>query len=306
MPRRKFVVLKSLRLEDIASGIPSNIFPMSLKIECTRTQEKDKVIADDSNSKFRPPERCFPLKLSKQLPYIPPKRIWFTNPLERPNLSKKDRSEDTWYDYDKTFDFEDFSGDLSKAYSIISDVHPPSRKRIYLGDLSLTVIPEEYAMERNNGKRGWKKDLWRDNVRVPIVYFGKVSKVPKKLKEELEKNFPGILAGKTIMPLRLTKIRSVVTKMRGKPQSKVKRNYYTEGQADKVKENYIRANERPPDYRPRETTADDLSLMSEDDIAKELEGLEDILVITDYKGEFKEREEFEPDSVRVTELGKAS
>ncbi len=52
MPRRRFIALKSLKLEDVKSGLPRNVFPIRLRVKCARTKKEDSTVEAEDGHKF--------------------------------------------------------------------------------------------------------------------------------------------------------------------------------------------------------------------------------------------------------------
>jgi len=213
------VIIRNLRLRALADDLPDRVFPIDVSIELSRSKAKDSFVSDDSG---RPISQAagypFPVKVPRQMPYVPHTTVRFTNPVE-----SAQGNADPW-------DFPDFSTTLSDLMNYIEEEGTiESVDRLYIKSLRLVEIPEEYVKERTRpGVDGLRAtpDAYRDNIRVGILTFDKRATVPEHVRADLD---PDMAPNQVIQPMNLTEVKTVTLKEYSK--ARPRRKYYTPGKA---------------------------------------------------------------------------
>lgn len=227
---RNEVLVQDLHTENAATQLPKNVFLISLKTGMNRRTDNDEVFVRNG-SPVEPPDFPVKVRLPKKVPRMDPRKVYFRNPAEISNQSRK------------TWEFDNFVEKFREAIRLMKDLDPEVRQRVYLESIRLVEIPKEYVEESEQGYHEASKDLYEDRVKMTIGTFGKRPTIQNdEIREQLG------LPGKVIQPLRLTKLKEVNAKeYRGTNNTSAvstKRFYFTEGQA----EQYNKLNLTPTVY----------------------------------------------------------
>jgi hypothetical protein len=116
--------LSSLKIEDLASRLLTNVYVQYASIKYVRTARYDEPLTSREIKTFR-------VERTKENYYIPPQRLLFSTPL--------------LFDSRKPTLWEDFMEDLRFFYEMNRGNDPEVEKRVYVGDIVLLELPEGYG-----------------------------------------------------------------------------------------------------------------------------------------------------------------
>ena len=279
--KRVEILVRNLRVKELANQLPTNVYPVKVGVELTRPHDQDQ-----SFKRMRQPEYPVTVRESSHAPYVPPTTVHFQNPYEFPP-----KGANKWR-------FEPFAEGLAEIVSEVEKQYPEVSQRLYLNNLVLCEIPEEYAREVD-GKRDWDRSLYEDRADFRAGYF---KKRPRITDDEIQEELGPRLPGNVIKPLRLTEIKEVNAKEhRGDEKTtaaSTRRKYFTSGQAERYGDNSL---------APTKWDLDDQSIEK----AVGQEGAEaaksffptlsetDFFGAVEFTGRWVDRETFEEESVRI-------
>ena len=266
-----------IRWKEIANSLPDNVFLISLRIFCARSEENDKPWGDWDGT-----FRSFKVMVPSDEPYIPYQTIYFYNPLEKKRLPGKEKTpRGSSYQHEDMCVAEDFFRDFQDFIRIMEMHFPGVVKRIYIDQLRLCEIPEEYIREGDSLEERIDRKLYTAGVRVTIGDFGRPTRIATV---DARKDVREIIAWeKVLKPCDLTEIMSVVPK----PVRKAywKKHYYTATEASK---------HGKPDYAPKTISGAKLELMEKDEMRTYFPNLVDMNILkrVKYTGDVVRKEEF--------------
>ena len=273
MATRSAIILKSLKIDDIRAALPQNVFPVSAQVIAERRTDYDKEL-DGFSGISRP----FRIKMATNMPYIPRTTVIFANPVER-HIRRRESGQ-----Y-----FEEFSKYFALAVKTMQEQDPSIGDRLYINNLVMCEIPEEYTVLDKIGRATVSPSLYEDGIEVNIATFGQVSRVnSSKVKEILSSSIPG----RCIMPCELTSVLTVHCKPYLK--ANIVRMYYTEKEAHKW---------RKPKFVPFLYNKDAINRWSDERMTEIFPTLyrENLIRYVTYYGEWKDKKVFDYKDVMVRE-----
>lgn len=207
------IVISNLRLRELSNDLPPCVFPVDVSIELSRSTAKDNFLSDsDGVPMSHGSNYPFDVKTPRPKPYIPRTTVRFTNPVECAEGGGKN------------WDFPVFADKLSSILDRIEEAGTKqAADRVYITNLRLVEIPEEYTQKRDGSKSGLRPspEAYKSNIRVGICTFSKRATVPKHVRKDLTAD---IAPGSVIQPMKLTELKEVTVKEYAK--ARPRRKYY--------------------------------------------------------------------------------
>lgn len=198
--------------------LPSNVFPMRLKLGLPRARG-----ADTTDSTYQSPS--FPVNVHQPTaPYIPEQTVYFDNPAERVP--------------DKTIAWSEteFREKLTEELAHLEEEYPiVNTGTLALQELDVVEIPSHFlTTDSSTGDLVAKPDLYERNGEMTMVRFAKERSLSATdVRDSIEEALPG----ETRTPTRLTRIKQVQAKPsrhgRTTSVSGGRAQYYTETDAEK-------------------------------------------------------------------------
>lgn len=267
------IVISNLRLRGLAEDLPARVFPVDITIELSRSRAKDNFLSDENGAPISKGKNYpFHVKTPRPKPYIPRTTVRFTNPVEcNPGN-------------EKNWEFSAFSELLPEILDRIEDAGTKeAAQRVYITDLRLVEVAEEYTQPRSGGKEGLRvtPDAYTDNENVGIFSFSKRATVPQEI---LGKITEDIAPGKVIQPLKLTSVKEVTLKEYQK--ARPRRKYYRS------------ATKAHPDAKPDEFSGDDVTWGLATRLGERLANSETIVPV-EWQGHTEDKETFIMDDATV-------
>lgn len=262
---------------DVVERLPSNIFPLRVKLHLSRSRDRDTV--DD---RFAVPE--FPVSLQRpQTPYIPETTVYFDNPAERPPEGKT-----AWRP-------EEFADQMGNLLEHIAEETAADVDDVKLETLEIVEVPDHFVTtDADTGYLAVDPKLYDRQGELRLARFEKVGSLTAT---DVRDRLGDALPGETRTPARLSRVSVVNAKpshhSRETTGAAGQAKYYTEKDAEQVND----LNLTPAVYQLRETsrTGDRTrpltpALSEVDELLPGLmRGAPDLLTTVKFVGEERER-----------------
>lgn len=215
--KERAAILDELNPADVLTALPQTVFPVTARIELTRSSG-----ADITDSDYRPPDYPVPLRKPEDTPYIPQTTVYFENPAERPPDSKS-----VWKP-------REFNEKMEELLDHLKENTRTDPDRMFLTGICLVEIPPRF-LTSDEGRPVAKPAMYEEEGELTMLYFQQTSELTAHLvREELGDALPG----KKRSPLQLTRMDEVVAKparaSRDTRMEASRARYYTASEADKV------------------------------------------------------------------------
>lgn len=265
---------------DVLKRLPSNIFPIRIKLNLPRSRDRDSV--DD---RFATPD--YPVSLQQpRTPYIPETTVYFDNPAERPPDGKT-----AWRP-------EDFQTKFTDLLEHIDSETAADVDDLKLESLEIVEVPDHFVTtDADTGYLAVEPKLYERQGELRLARFEKVGSLTAT---EVRDRLDNALPGETRTPTRLSRVSVVNAKQSRHSRRTTGRagqaRYYTENDAEQVDDLSL----TPAVYQLQETsrTGDRTrpltpALSELDELLPGLmRGAPDLLTTVKFVGQERERTEF--------------
>ena len=288
MATRTEFLIHDLKFRELSEQLPTNVFPMSVKLTLARTEKRDIHMTTATDEPIRERSWPVPVKTSEPSPYIKPTAVFIANPARDFDVNSK-----IWR-------FEEFVNRMTAAKEAIANQYPGDDERLYLNAVRVVEIPSEYAyLEDDNGNkirdgtngvgnRAIDRSIYDDRTEMYIGHFTKRPSInDEHVREQLGERAPGDV----LQPLRLKSVERVYAK--NHRNANTCRKYFSEGQANSY---------QVPNLAPRDFDADS-EAYTQQALREHFPKLVDspFLDVVRFDGHYSTDERFVPENARVLE-----